>query len=186
MLFGNSRPFIIALDVASNCGVAEGYAGETPRLYSERMVKDGDDHDDAYGRCISWMARRLLVDRPDLIVIEAPIPAAAMNGRTNADTIAMLIGMAACMGGTAKAKGIMVRRVNIQRVRKNFLGVGNLKGPEAKRRTMALCKSLGWEPPNHDAADAAACWHLACTDFAPKLAHLVSPLLLKLNQGAGS
>lgn len=182
MANGSNKPLIFAFDVASNCGIAEGYAGETPRLYSERLVKDGDDLDDSFARAIKFMARRLLADRPDVIIIEAPIPAAAMNGRTNAQTIAMLLGLASCMGGAARAKGIMVRRVNIGRVRKNFLGVGNLKGPEAKRRTVALCRALDWNPPNHDAADAAACWHLGCTMFAPDLAHRVEPLLLSLNQ----
>lgn len=172
----------IGLDVASTMGVCEGVPGQRPRLYTVRLGSPDDDHAAAFAKSIKWMAQRLLVSRPDWIVIEAPIPAAAMSGGTNANSLAKLWGLAACIEGTARAKNVLVRRVNIQKVRKNFIKHGNLKGPEAKRRTVALCRALGWEPPNHDAADAAACWHLGCTMFAPDLAHRVDPLLIGLNE----
>lgn len=173
----------IGLDIASNMGVCEGAPGETPRLYTVRLASGDVDHGAAFAKAIKWMAQRLLVSRPDWIVIEAPIPAAAMNGGTNAATLAMLWGLAACIEGTARAKNVPVRRLAIRQVRKNFIGIGNLKGPEAKRRTVALCKALGWSPQGHDSADAAACWHLGCTMFAPDLAHRVDPLLIGLNEG---
>jgi hypothetical protein len=173
---------IFGLDVASTMGVCEGVPGQTPRLYTVRLAAGEDDHGASFAKAIKWMAQRLLVTHPRAIIIEAPIPAAAMNGATNANTLAVLWGLAACIEGTARAKSIPVRRVNIQRVRKSFIGAGNLKGPEAKRRTVALCRALGWNPPSHDAADAAACWHLGCTMFAPDLAHWVDPLLIGLNE----
>jgi len=177
---------IWGLDIASHTGVAEGVVGERPRLYTMHFVKEHDTHDDACGRAIAWVAERTSIERPDLVYMEAPIPNAAMAGRTNADTMALLFGLAASIGGTLRARGIPVRRVNIQKIRKHFIGVGNLKGPEAKRRTVALCKALGWEPPNHDAADAAAVWHYGVCQHNPRLAPHLGPLLLTLNGGAAS
>lgn len=181
MLLANA-PLIFAFDVASNMGVAEGRAGARPRLYSERLVKDGDNEGDAFARAIKWVKQRTDLDRPDFAYIEAPIPAVALSGRTNAATLAMLWGLAACVEGTLRARNIPTKRVNIQRVRKAFIGQGNLPGAEAKRRTMVLCKALGWEPPNHDAADAAAVWNLGVLERAPEYAAETSPLLIGTNR----
>jgi hypothetical protein len=46
-----------------------------------------------------------------------------------------------------------------------------LPGAEAKRRAFAMCKTLGWEPPNHDASDAAAVWHFGVLQVAESLAY---------------
>jgi hypothetical protein len=179
----NRPPLIFALDIASNMGICEGVAGERPRLYSERLVKEHDNEDDCFARAIKWVKRRTDLDLPDYVFIEAPIPAVAMQGRTNANAVAMLWGLAACIAGTFRARNIPVRRCNIQAVRKRFIGHGNLKGDEAKRQTVALCRALGWDPPNHDSADAAAVWNYGVLQVAPSKAPLVEPILLSLNEG---
>lgn len=162
---GGPPLLIWAFDIASQMGVAEGYAGEKPRLYTVRLASTDDDLDDAFGRAVKWMAERLLVERPDRIIIEAPIPGSKKNGKTSARSVWLTVGLASCITGTAKAKRVPVRRANISSVRKHFIGIGNLPGDVAKPRTVRLCRALGWEPPNHDAADAGACWHWGCAQF---------------------
>jgi hypothetical protein len=182
----NPPPLIWAFDIATNMGVAEGYAGERPILTTIRLSKPDDDAGDAFARALKYIATKMQGGRPDRAYIEAPIPGMAMQGKTNADAIARLWGLAACIEGALRCKNIMVRRANIQAVRKRFIGHGNLKGPEAKRRTVELCNELGWEPPNHDAADAAAVWHFGVLQTAPRLAVMVEPLLWKINKGANN
>lgn len=172
-------PFL-ALDIASRCGVAEGLPGERPRLFSVDFKKSADDEmEDICSRGVLWIAERLKVDHPALVIVEAPIPAAAMNGNTNANTTALAFGLLGAIAGCIRCKGIPVRRANIQRVRKHFIGRGNLPGDEAKRRVAQQCRALGWDAPNHDAADAAAVWSWACSQFAPAKAQRVEPLFIQ-------
>lgn len=167
---------ILALDVASNCGVAEGRPGEVPRIYSVKFARPDDQLEDIFGRAVFWIAERLQVSRPELVVIEAPPPAGAMHGNTNANAVATTLGLWAVLSGCCRCKGIRVRSANIARVRKHFIDQGHLPGQEAKRRVMRMCRALGWEAPNHDAADAAAVWSWAVTQVAPGSAPNTKPL----------
>jgi len=103
-----------------------------------------------------------------------------MGGNTNARTLKVLYGLYGAIAGIARAKGIMVRGGNVRTIRKHFLGKGNLGSSEAKRMAMETCRILGWDPPNHDAADAGALWHWACAQVAPKLVPAVDPLSLQI------
>jgi hypothetical protein len=160
-------------------GVAEGRLGEVPRLYSVDLRREHDEHEDAYARALIWAAERFKIGKPDRVLIEAPIPASAMAGHTNANTTAMLFGLWAIMAAVAKARGVTVRRANIQAVRRSFIGHGNLKGDVAKRKTMQVCALLGWDAPNHDAADAGAVWHWGCGQIDPALTPRTEPLFLR-------
>lgn len=166
------------LDAASTTGVAEGRPGDKPRLYSMKFSREYDEPEDIFGRAVSWLAGRLQVSQPSEVWIEAPIPGAMMHGRTNAQTTAILFGLWGALSGVAKARRIPCYRASIQTVRKVFIGHGNLPGPEAKRRCLATCALLGWDAPNHDAADAAAGWYWAVRRLRPKLMPDTAPLFL--------
>ncbi len=175
---------ILALDLASNTGVAEGRPGSTPRLYDKRLRQEGDDYEDTWGRAIGWIADRLYAERDavasgDLrVVVEAPIMT-GMGGNTNADSLLVTKGLWSCCTGFARARGVMLRRVAVSTVRAAFLGNGRLDGDTAKRQARDTCRALGWNPPSLDAADAGALWWWACSQWAPDLTPPVHPLLLK-------
>ena len=183
-----AAPYILALDIASVTGVCEGRAGSAPQFYTMRFARDGDEHEEAFARALKWIAERLQVDRPDAIFVEAPINPGAFVGRydeekgrvamtTNPETTIRLMGLWAIMAAAAKVKGIRYSRVNVQSARKDFIGHGNLRGAEAKRRCFEICKLLGWEPKNRDEADAACVWHAACLKLAPHSAAIITPMM---------
>jgi hypothetical protein len=61
-------------------------------------------------------------------------------------------------------------------VRQHFIGARNLKSAIAKREVFERCRRLGWQVPDHNAADAVATWHFACSLIDPELAMQTSPL----------
>ena len=181
-------PLILALDIATTTGVCEGRAGDVPKFYTVKFAKEGDEHEDAFERALRWIADRLAVNRPDVIVVEAPINPAAFLGKydeetgrmgmtSNPETTIRLMGLWATIAAAAKVKGITYRRARVQTVRKSFLGHGNLKGAEAKRRAMEMCKLLGWSPNNRDESDAGCVWFWTCQHFAPRLAPIITPMM---------
>lgn len=160
---------ILALDLsAKRTGVAEGRPGETPRLYSAPFKTGDDDHRATFGRALKWFGERLRVSPPDVIVIEGRINTAW--GQTNADTTLALCGLWGIAAAASWNKGTAWRAPAVHAVRKHFIAHGNLPGDQAKALVGERCKELGWSPPNHDAADAAAVWHWAVAQYRPELA----------------
>lgn len=170
---------IIALDLAGNCGIAEGCAGEKPLLSTERFTREGDGILDAPARGIGFIANRLAAERwidgklygrgeameAGLVrlAIEEPIPTVARGAQAFGATM-RLIG---AVGGFANRRDVMVRLVASQTVRARFLGKGNLRREEAKAEARRVCTALGWEPKSDDAADAGALWWFVCHQWAP-------------------
>lgn len=175
----SNRPFIMALDAASTTGIAEGRAGETPRLYSKRFVERHDEHRNVFGRALGWIAERIDEVIPDVVYIEAPMSPGAPGVKTNPDTTLRLIGLWALFSGECNYRGIICREASVQTVRKGFIGSGRVDGggQEAKRRVFAMCQLLGWNPTDKDSSDAGALWHYAVTRFAPDLAPPITPMM---------
>jgi len=187
----SAAPFILALDISkSNTGICEGRVGEVPKFYSIKG-KD-DDVTTAVARLFDWLTERTDAERtdeepPDVIYYEAPISAAAFMGRydpeagkvqmtSNPDTTVAIAKMTGIVELIAYKRKIEFVPVHVQTARKSFLGAGNLKGPEAKRRAFDLCKLIHWSPNNRDESDAACVWYFAATKVAPRLAQIVTPM----------
>ena len=170
-----AAPYIIALDPATTTGICHGYVGSKPRLLAQKFRRSTlDTEEEIYGAAVAFFAGFLKDRTPDLVCIEAPIM--ATWGKTNAQTTAITRGLYAIFTGIAGAKGITVRRADIGTWRKWFLGRGNLKGPEAKRRCVALCHQLGWTAPDHNAAEAAGIWSWAGSQVDPRGVQRIEPL----------
>lgn len=159
---------IVALDIANNTGIAVGVSGGDPTCWSVHL---GEDRSEAerFSNVLRLTHGLIETHDPDLIVVEAFI------GGSNAS--AYLIGLVACVRGCAFNRGVKVEMVFPATVRKHFLGVAktsanfpHLKKAEAKleikREVKAQCEAYGWKIPDLDAADAAATWNWACTQFA--------------------
>jgi hypothetical protein len=172
---------IIALDIAKQAGIAIGRPGQRPTLSTRRLAKwEGATLDEAYGAALDWCVE-LLAFKPSLIVIEAPLPGHA--GRRTED-VALAFGLQAIVRGAARNRGVRVELGNIGVWRKFVLGHGNLPSAEAKSRTLATCRRLGWSPANLDEADAAGLWIWACAEFAGHQADHLLPLLAKARSAA--
>jgi hypothetical protein len=184
----SGAPVIMAIDAASTVGVAEGRAGEVPRLYSIKFSrKDDVSSTDVGGRVMAWFQAHLEEIDPDVVYIEAPLSPGAPGIKTNPSTTMLLIGLSQAMAYECKARGWVVRMANVQTVRRDFIGSGRVVmpkgskqgegGKEAKRRVFAMCELLGWNPPDRDAADAGALWWYGVTRFAPDLAAPITPMM---------
>lgn len=190
---------VIGLDLAGLSGVAEGCPGEKPNLTIKRFRKPQDAHHETFGRAIGWIADRLTAPRHIAgrfygpgeaieagllrVAIEAPIMTFT-SGDTNADALLVTKGLWACVSGFAHRRGAMVMHASVSTIRKGFIGNGRVPGATAKREAKRICHALGWEPPNLDAADAAAVWWHACSQWAPERTPDVRPLFLQHGRAA--
>ena len=88
-----------------------------------------------------------------------------------------LNGLYMIIGSAARLKGVPVHPVRITTARKAFVGHGGLKRPDAKRRSRAMCRLLGWNPMNDDEADAGCIWWFACNANDPRLTPPISKMM---------
>ena len=167
---------ILACDIATTMGVADGEPGTTPTLTTERFGGDGDSHLKICSRAMRWAALRFTDDPPSILYIEKPMPiGAAIRGKSNARSIIRLNSLYGIIGAAAILKGIPVHEIDVQTVRQTFIGHAQLDGDEAKRRCKGMCRMLEWPCRNVDEADAAALWHFGCSVQAPREAVIIHP-----------
>jgi Holliday junction resolvasome RuvABC endonuclease subunit len=150
---------IVALDLASQTGVAVGEPASKPILFTEKLGLSGCHHGERMAEAMRMMNRIIKQYEPSLIVLEAPLK---LPG-TRADIEQVLMGLRGCVMGVAHMHHIQFEQHAVQTIRKHFIGHGRLKRKAAKAATIARCKQLGWNPRNDDEADAAALWDLACS-----------------------
>jgi hypothetical protein len=131
-----------------------------------------------FGHAVKWAADVLGAEpRPDALIIEAMLPAAAKLGNTNKDARDRLAGLQAIIKGVAHRRGIFhIAEYSVGQVRSHFLGEGLLKREKAKRATVQRCWALGWQVGDDNEADACALWSFAASLVEPKLALRLSPL----------
>lgn len=159
---------VLAIDQNTKSGMAEGLPGSTPRLETINFEHDETDTpEDLYERVLFYFAERFRTDPPGLVAIERVVPPSAARGKTNHSTTLITLGIYALIVGIVRCKSIPLMTVSVGTWRKSFLGRGNLKGDVAKREAVKLCARLGWDAPDHNAAEAAGLWHHACAVAAP-------------------
>lgn len=158
---------VMALDIATNMGVAVGIAGGAPRAWSVHLGEAPDER--RFSRLLTVTAKLLTEHQPDLVAIEAPI-----GGKMKSN---YLIGLAACARGVCFNRGVRSEVCEISTVRKHFLGKHftskhfpgkSLKDAKAaiKVQVIARCGMLRWHVEDSDAADACGIWDYACATWA--------------------
>lgn len=153
---------ILALDIATNTGVAVGENGSAPVCWSESLGQAPDER--RFSNVLRLLDRLIDEHKPDLIAIEA-----AIGGKHASQ---YLIGLVACVRGCAYLNNIQSEVYYLASIRKHFLGKalsvrdfpamtrGNAKRA-IKKAVMDRCALLGWKVSDDDAADAAALWDYA-------------------------
>ena len=155
---------ILALDVATQVGVAVGVPGGRPSCWSVDLGKGLPD-EQRFSKALVLTHDLIGRHQPSLIAIEAAV------GGPKAS--AYLIGLVACIRGCAANRSVPVRTFPINSIRKHFTGRAlalrdfpALKPAAAKKAikqvVMDRCRLLGWTVDDADAADAAALWDFAC------------------------
>ncbi len=174
---------ILALDIATQTGIAVGSSSGDPKAWSVNLGEapergrlspaDKQALDNRRFSNVLKLTHGLIVTHnPDLIVIEAPI------GGQNAS--AYLIGLVACVRGCAFNRGVKIPGVVYpSTVRKHFIGKAmtardfpKMKPAKAKLAIKEVvadrCRLLGWQVDDLDCSDALALWDWACATYAPK------------------
>ena len=160
---------VLALDIATNCGVCFGEAGAAPTAWSVDLGKKRSDAA-RFAKALRMTRHYIGKFKPDLVAVEAPVG--------GPKTSHLLVGLWACVTGEIECAGVPVLKCDISSVRKHFLGKHlttkhfphlqpRLAKLEIKRSVMNRCTALGWSVKNDDAADAAAVWDYACATNHP-------------------
>jgi hypothetical protein len=97
-------------------GVCEGPADAAPGLSTVHLSREGDDHEDVFVRGLQWIGDRLRAQRPDWLVVEAPVSPGSVAGQTNVNTTLRLTGLWAIIAAAARVKNISYRRAHLQTV----------------------------------------------------------------------
>ncbi len=170
---------ILALDLAGRTGWACGYATDkVPQSGSIRFAREGASLAATLSDC-RLQLRDFLSANPEigLVVFEAPLVPFFKRGKTNINTIRMLMGLCAVVEELLYTLGVYdIREATVADVRTHFLGSNKHKRAEAKHLTINACYRLGWKPATDDEADAMALWHYQASVFEPQLALQTNPL----------
>lgn len=148
---------VLALDLATVTGwaVDRPSGGPVPACGIFRTpFAGGDDYGSGFAAFYDWLHDMTSLHQPTLLAFEAPLDSQNTHNR---QATRVLIGMATLAETVAAARGITCFETHIQTVRKHFTGSGRSQKPDVMYR----CRVLGWQVPNHDAADACAVWDYA-------------------------
>jgi hypothetical protein len=169
---------ILALDLASTSGVAEGRVGEKPRTWTWRLGSSGSSQAHRLAELLKLISNHLVVSKPQAIWVEAPMaPRVMVDIGATADTAGLLLGLPAIIRAVSYIRGVYtVNDANVQDVRKHFCGRRTFPKGEAKAAVIQRCKMLGWDVANDHEADAAALWSYACGQMNPRLAGALDPM----------
>lgn len=149
---------ILAMDLASETGVAIGHADAAPVCLTERLGEPGDPHQSRFSYALNMMNLLIKKHRPDMVAIEQAIASGPVGGQSR---VQLAMGFRACVMGVCKMRNTGVREFHVSTVRKHFIGNGGLGGEAAKKAVMQRCKVLGWSIANHNEGDACAVWDYA-------------------------
>jgi hypothetical protein len=170
---------VLALDLATVTGYAWGKPGTKPRFGHTRFaVKSGASRAQTYRHFRCWMQVFAESEYPDLIVYESPAVPSIMAGKTNINTIKLLMGLAEHLEEWAYGSEIELREASVSQVRAHFIGQ-NLKSKIAKPMVLEACRARGWMCQTTDESDACALWDYQCCWLAPEIAHRNMPLFRK-------
>ena len=169
---------LLALDIATSCGVARGLVGATaPQCGSIRFGKPGASQLAICGHALEWAIDTLKPPLPDVVAIEALLPPQVTRGKSNVDhdLLAHLHGI---VMGVCFMRGVYkVHKYPVMTVRAHFIDLKTCRRGESKAEVQRKCKELGWlAEPDADAADAAALWSYQASLIDPEQAVRISPL----------
>lgn len=167
---------VLALDLATVTGWCYGAPGERPEFGFLRFGPPGSSRAAIYREYRSWL-NDWLIDRdpPKVVVFESAAIPMVMQGKTNANTIKLLIGMCEHTEELCFSR-VELREAMASQVRAHFIGTNRVQRADAKKRTIERCNALGIEVKNDNEADAVALWHYQIAHLRPDLAYKTTPL----------
>jgi hypothetical protein len=165
---------VMALDLATTTGFAWGRPRENPQFGHTRFALAGWERAKTYRAFRKWLDDTVHFKKVDLIVYESPAVPSIMSGKTNIDTIKLLIGLAEHLEEWAHGF-VELREASVSQVRTHFIG-RNFKAQIAKPMVFDKCHSFGWMCETNDESDACALWDYQCAWLDPQHAVKNTPM----------
>lgn len=142
----------MALDIASNVGLAVGTSTARPAFTTHKLPKpsDPDDFGSRFAAFDLWLGEQITLHTPTLIAFESPIPPRGQNLDTMWSTIRLLIGLVSVAEMGAAHAGIPCEEVAVPTWKKGFTGSGRAD----KADVITKCMGLGFRVATDHEADA--------------------------------
>lgn len=171
---------LYCLDLGSyRTGFAVGVAGTIPASGTVILRERDEPAAVALANLIEFLRERWTDDRPELVVIEAPLSIAAMARLNNAEeTMLLLHRLTGIVQAMAHRFALRLVEVGSATARKHFIGKANAGArEETKRAVISRCIALGYLPrgcEDDDRADACCVFDWAAATLcrvAPRELH---------------
>jgi Holliday junction resolvasome RuvABC endonuclease subunit len=115
-----------------------------------------------FARFRQWLLDQLTIHDPRLMVYEAPLITGA---RTHFQTVFRLMGLCSHVEEIGHIREIRTERANNQTVKRFLTGSGRAE----KIDMLESCRQRGYDPPDHNAADAIGIFLYAEAKHAPQV-----------------
>lgn len=169
---------ILALDLGRTTGFAIGVPGSAPPHSGSMRLADRDDRIAvAFGALIKFLDDHFRRERPQMVVVEAPLTLGAFLKMGNSEAnVQFHFGAHAILHGMCDLWSIKLVPCNNATVRKHFIGKGRLGSREAtKSAVVSRCQLLKLIPrdcDDDDRADAVANWDWASATYGKRTSEL--------------
>lgn len=165
---------VLALDLATVTGWAYGKPEEKPLFGSQRFGKQGSSRARTYRSFRLWLDVFCSARPPTMIVFESAATPSWMAGRTNIDTVKLLMGLTEHLEEWCCDR-FELREASTSQVRTHFIG-RNLQSKIAKPLVVARCRERGWMVEDDNQGDACAIWDYQICCLRPDIGIATSPL----------
>ena len=169
---------LLALDLATATGCADGEVGTKPRIWTWHLADAGEGRPQRLLLLRQFLCRYFASQPCDMVFYEKPLNVAVM-ARIGAseETLLFLRGGIGVLECTCAEHGKPVEGLSVQEARNSVLGWRTNKSKQkTKRRVMDEIRLLGVEPETADEADAAVLFFFAAARLNPRLAVAMTPL----------
>jgi hypothetical protein len=165
---------ILGLDAATRTGFCLGEPDGPWRTGAVRLKKPDDPVQVAWCNAGFFLKDMFVLERPDLIALEAPMPPGAMP---SGDAVMLQWGVVAVITFMAKLYEIRIEYLNAQKVSRHFTGKARWSAAEGGRKAkkeaaVQRARVLGYMEKDakgdDDIADACACFDYAASLWGRK------------------
>lgn len=179
-----SKTIILALDIATATGCADGPVGELPRIWSWYLRDGGESRPDRFLHMAKLLRSYFKTQPCSAVVYELPMPigmiANKKDGRVmmSEANVAFARGAIGVVEMTCAEFGKPVEGVAVMDARQSVLGwrTNRDKSIKTKDRVQRDVRALGVRTESDNEADAYVIWQLCCNKLNPKLAIEQTPL----------
>lgn len=179
-----SKTIILALDIATACGCADGAVGDQPRIWSWYLADGGASRPDRFLHLAKLLRRYFQTQPCSAVVYELPMPLGMMGNKKDKRIMMSEANVAFSRGAigvvemTCAEFGKPVEGVSVMDARQSVLGwrTNRDKSIKTKDRVMRDVRALGMKAEGDNEADSAVIWQYCCNRLNPRLAIAQTPL----------